>query len=315
MNLGRMYCQVADDDHAIGVLKQAIRCIEPYAESGELHAIGVLSGTLDLLSRSLYRKRKKGEALKLAMRAAELGKRAAEADPEAYEGEHVFRLVNIASLRTSMGNPRGALAAIKQAETIARRLVDRDPGRYEDRLANVLLNKGAILTSIDRFSDAIACATEGLELYRAINSATQDGFVLELVTVSINCVKAAILLGDPDTILDACEKVVLILPKEILTDVKTKEWIFAAAARAMATKYGNAEGLIELERFLNKHPDLASEIPLTPETFSQAIAAGLRMLSDKDTNQRNERTIKPVDIASLLGRALADAQSRARPPA
>jgi hypothetical protein len=123
------------------------------------------------------------------------------------------------------------------------------------------------------------------------------------------------LLGDPDTILDACEKFTPLFSKGIGTDsaVKAKEWIFAAAARAMVTKYGSAAGLIELERFLNKHPDLASEIVLTPETFGQAIVSDLHPLSDAD--REGEGGIKPVDISSLLGKALADAKSRAWPPA
>jgi hypothetical protein len=110
------------------------------------------------------------------VRAADLARGGAESDPEELEGEHAFRLVTIANLRTNMGNPRGALAAIEQAETIARRLMDRDPGRYEDRLAIVLPNKAIILTIMKKFPEAVQCAAEGLEHCNAVNYATQDGF-------------------------------------------------------------------------------------------------------------------------------------------
>jgi hypothetical protein len=87
MNTGRVCCDCEQDDTAITILKDAIRCFQPYAERGHMRATACLSGSQDLLARSLLRSGKKGEALRLIMKATTSAKLLAEKDPDQFESE------------------------------------------------------------------------------------------------------------------------------------------------------------------------------------------------------------------------------------
>ena len=133
------------------------------------------------------------EALAATQEDAELYRRLAAQQPEAFLPNLAASLNNLGAMLSALGRREEALAAAQEAANIHRRLAAQQPDAFLPDLAMSLNNLGSMLFALGRQEEALAAAQEAANIHRRLAAQQPDAFLPDLA-MSLN--NLGIMLSD-----------------------------------------------------------------------------------------------------------------------
>ncbi|MET8049010.1 SEC-C metal-binding domain-containing protein, partial [Streptosporangium sp. NPDC005286] len=116
-------------------------------------------------------------AVELVREAAELHRRLAEAEPEAYLPDLAISLANLGTLLSGVGDKRGAVRPVREAVEVYRRLAEAEPEAYLPGLALSLLRYARVCSETETDLPAgLSAAEETIGHYRRLAGELPEAF-------------------------------------------------------------------------------------------------------------------------------------------
>jgi len=138
------------------------------------------AGTLNNLGYALFSLGKHEKALEAAQEAADIYRKLAEEDPQAFLPDLATSLSNLGNAHSNLGRREEALESAKEAADIRRKLAEKNPQVFLPDLAGSLNNLGIMLSDLGRWEEALEAAKEAADSYRKLAERNPQAFLPDL---------------------------------------------------------------------------------------------------------------------------------------
>ncbi len=135
------------------------------------------AGALNNLSYALFSLGEREKALEAVQEAADLYRKLAEKNPQAFLPNLAISLNNLGNALSDLGRQEDALAAAKKAADIHRKLAEKNPQVFLPELAASLCNLGNRLSNLGREEEALEAAKEAADICRKLAEKNSQAFL------------------------------------------------------------------------------------------------------------------------------------------
>lgn len=225
-------------------------------------------------------------------------------------------LMELAILRSKMGDSSGALAPAQEAVTIYRRLAKDHPAVYESQLAgslNILANR--LSATGDRMG-ALAPAQEAVEIYRRLSKDRATVYEFQLAGSLNNLANSLSELGDRASALVLAQEAAAIFRRLVQAHPAAYEPYLAGSLNNLATILSDAGdrvgALAQVQEAVAIYRRLAKA---QPAAYEPHLAMSLNTLSNSLGETGNRAgALAPAQEALAIRRRLAQAHPAAYEP-
>jgi len=215
-DLADIWHDLGDYERAKGFQKEEVEIYRALAKDNGRSAdifLDLLAGSLNRLGLRLSDIGRHEEALVAAQEAADIYRKLAEKNPQAFLPNLAASLNNLGKSLSDLGRREEALEAAKEAADIYRTLAEKNPQAFLPNLTASLNNLGAIFSYLGRREEAFQATQEAADIYRKLAAANEQAFLPNLAASLNNLGAIFSYLGRREEALPAMQEAVDIYRK------------------------------------------------------------------------------------------------------